>query len=130
MEDRRKGMKAPHPVDIHVGNRLQLIRNLREFGQKELSRMLANPVTSQQLQKYEKGLNRLSASKIWELSQVLKVPPAYFFEELESPNYEHAALPAYFIKLAKEISSLPKNVRQSMILVIKEVTSKYKNYYE
>ena len=72
----------PHPVDIHVGRRMRQQRELRGLTQVELARQLG--LSFQQVQKYESGANRISASKMWQLCQVLDVAPGYFFEGLES----------------------------------------------
>ncbi len=69
---------AGHPVDKHVGNRLRQLRALRGITQTALADETA--VTFQQIQKYEKGANRISASRLWEISRVLDVPIASFFE--------------------------------------------------
>jgi len=77
-----------HPVDIYVGQRLRQRREMRGMPQKELARQLG--ISFQQVQKYESGANRISASKLWELCCVLGVAPGYFFEGISgaaaSPN--------------------------------------------
>ena len=67
-----------HPVDVYVGRRLRQRREMRGMPQKELARKLG--ISFQQVQKYESGANRISASKLWELCCVLDVAPGYFFE--------------------------------------------------
>lgn len=121
-------MKTAHPVDIHVGKRLQQIRKLRGLSQQDLGQKITTPVTFQQLQKYERGQNRLSASKLWEFGEVLEVPPSYFFEGLDNPEYDDPSLPPSIINAAKELSCLPKAVRDNIVFIIKELTRKYKNY--
>ncbi len=69
---------AGHPVDKHVGNRLRQLRALRGITQTALADEIG--VTFQQVQKYEKGANRISASRLWEITRVLDVPIASFFE--------------------------------------------------
>ncbi|NNE82960.1 MAG: helix-turn-helix transcriptional regulator [Alphaproteobacteria bacterium] len=71
----------PHPVDTHVGRQMRARRELRGLPQKELARQLN--ISFQQIQKYESGANRISASKMWQLCNVLEVAPGYFFEGLE-----------------------------------------------
>jgi len=73
---------VPHPVDIHVGRQMRARRELRGLPQKELARQLG--ISFQQVQKYESGANRISASKMWQLCDVLEVEPGYFFEGLET----------------------------------------------
>jgi transcriptional regulator with XRE-family HTH domain len=71
---------TPHPVDVHVGQRLRLRRKLSGLSQTELGEKIG--VTFQQLQKYESGANRISASRLFDLSRVLDVPVSYFFDEM------------------------------------------------
>ena len=72
--------KGPHPVDIAVGKRVRGRRILMGLSQERLGDDLG--VTFQQVQKYERGANRVSASRLYEISKVLDVPPSYFFEEI------------------------------------------------
>ena len=72
---------APNPIDIHVGSRLKLRRSLLGLSQERLADELG--ITFQQVQKYEKGLNRIGASRLWDLAQVLGVSVAYFYENLD-----------------------------------------------
>ncbi len=71
-------MSKAHPVDIHVGKRLRMRRNVLGMSQEELGRSVG--ITFQQIQKYERGVNRVGSSRLYEFSQVLKVPVAFFFE--------------------------------------------------
>jgi len=73
---------GPHAADAHVGGRIRLRRTLQGMSQSELADALG--MTFQQIQKYEKGTNRVSASKLWDIAHALKVPVSYFFEELPS----------------------------------------------
>ena len=73
---------APHPVDVHVGHRIRLRRKLAGASQTQLAAALG--LTCQQLQKYERGTNRLSASKLHALASHLKVSISWFFEGLEA----------------------------------------------
>ena len=71
----------PHPVDLHVGKRLRQRRRLLGMTQQALANMVN--IRFQQVQKYESGANRISASRLWALSKALEVPVEYFFQELE-----------------------------------------------
>lgn len=71
--------KAPNPVDISVGSRVRLRRNMMGLSQEKLGESLG--VTFQQIQKYEKGANRISASKMQKISEILETPVAFFFED-------------------------------------------------
>ncbi len=73
---------SPNPVDIYVGSRLRLRRSLLGLSQEKLADALG--LTFQQVQKYERGSNRVSASRLYELSKILEVPVSFFFEELDS----------------------------------------------
>ena len=75
-----------HPVDIHVGQQLKRMRILRNLTQTDVAQGLK--ISFQQVQKYELGRNRISASRLFELSHILKVPPAFFFEGLDEPHDE------------------------------------------
>lgn len=70
----------PNPVDVHVGKRVRLRRILLGMSQDKLGAMLG--VTFQQVQKYERGANRIGASRLYDLSIVLKCPISYFYEDL------------------------------------------------
>lgn len=70
----------PNPVDTHVGERIRLRRGILGMNQTELSRAMG--VTLQQIQKYERGINRVSSSRLFDLSGALQVSVGYFFEEL------------------------------------------------
>lgn len=72
--------EAPDPVDISVGGRLRQRRTLLGMSQEKLGRAVG--LTFQQIQKYERGVNRIGASRLLQLSRVLAVPIAYFFEDV------------------------------------------------
>jgi len=70
----------PNPVDVHVGNRIRMRRMLAGMSQEKLGERLG--LTFQQVQKYEKGTNRVSASRLFHVAHVLGVPVQYFYEDL------------------------------------------------
>jgi len=74
--------KSAHPVDIHVGGRVRLRRIMLGLSQDKLGDALG--LTFQQVQKYEKGVNRIGASRIFELSKILEVPVQYFYDDFDS----------------------------------------------
>jgi transcriptional regulator with XRE-family HTH domain len=76
---RRQKSDKPNPVDVHVGSRVRLRRTLLGMSQEKLGDALG--LTFQQVQKYERGANRVGASRLYDLSRVLEVPVSYFFEE-------------------------------------------------
>lgn len=71
----------PNPVDVHVGNRIRLRRTILHITQQQMAEMLG--LTFQQIQKYEKGMNRVGASRLWDISRVLEVPMGFFFEDMD-----------------------------------------------
>jgi len=71
---------SPDPIDLCIGSRLRLRRLALGFSQEALAQALG--ITFQQIQKYERGTNRIFASRLFHLARVLKVPPAYFFQGL------------------------------------------------
>lgn len=72
--------EGPHPVDRHVGLRVRMRRKELGISQERLAESLG--ITFQQVQKYERGANRVSASKLWEIAAALKTPVAYFYDGL------------------------------------------------
>ncbi len=71
--------KKPNPVDTHVGSRVRLRRMLLGMSQERLGESMG--LTFQQVQKYEKGVNRIGASRLFQISKILDVPVQFFFEE-------------------------------------------------
>lgn len=71
---------TPNPIDIHVGKRVRLRRTLLGMSQEKLGEALG--LTFQQVQKYERGTNRIGSSRLYNLSQILGVPVSFFFDEL------------------------------------------------
>lgn len=71
----------PNPVDIHVGNRIRLRRTMLGFSQEKLAQLLG--VSFQQIQKYERGRNRIGASRLWDIKNTLKLDSTdYFFSDM------------------------------------------------
>ena len=71
-------MNSPHPTDKHVGNRVRMRRHMLGLTQTALADALG--IAFQQVQKYEKGTNRISASRLHQIAKVLQMPTVYFFE--------------------------------------------------
>ncbi len=76
--------KPPNPIDIHVGSRVRMRRVLMGLSQEKLGHSLG--LTFQQVQKYEKGTNRIGASRLQRISEVLNVPVAFFFDGAPVPT--------------------------------------------
>lgn len=72
---------GPHPVDVHVGVRMRLRRNMLGLSQEKLGEALG--LTFQQVQKYERGANRIGASRLLEIARVLDVPVAFFYDDVD-----------------------------------------------
>lgn len=87
MIDRKPGRRPvgrprigkPHPIDVHVGSRVRLRRTLLGMSQEKLGEAIG--LTFQQVQKYERGANRIGSSRLYELSRVLDVPVSFFFDD-------------------------------------------------
>lgn len=90
--------RSPNPVDKHVGARVKMRRLLMGFSQEKLGEALG--VTFQQVQKYEKGANRIGASRLQQISKILQAPPSFFFEGapgadvLEATAFQEERAPA------------------------------------
>ncbi len=84
MPGRTQKIDGPHPVDVNVGKRLRVHRTLLGMSQEKLGDALG--ITFQQLQKNERGANRIGSSRLFELSRILDVPISYFFEEMDMDN--------------------------------------------
>lgn len=80
--------RKPNPVDIHVGGRVRLRRMLLGMSQEKLGEHLG--LTFQQVQKYEKGANRIGASRLFELARILGVNVQFFFEDLPGQSDAHS----------------------------------------
>lgn len=78
----------PNPVDIYVGSKLRERRTLLGISQNKLGDLIG--VTFQQIQKYEKGSNRMGASRLYQIAKVLLIPVSYFFEGYEEAEGEIA----------------------------------------
>jgi transcriptional regulator with XRE-family HTH domain len=100
-ENRKMTKKAPNPIDKHVGSRVRMRRMMLGMSQEKLGDALA--LTFQQVQKYEKGTNRIGASRLQQISHILQVPVAFFFEgaphladgTMMSESLESAPSPTY-----------------------------------
>lgn len=79
--------RKPNPIDIHVGGRIRLRRMMNGLSQERLGEQMG--LTFQQIQKYEKGANRVGASRLFQLAKVLEVPISYFFDDLETDSSDN-----------------------------------------
>lgn len=109
----RRG-EGPNPIDIHVGARLRLRRTLLGLSQEKLGEAVG--ITFQQLQKYERGSNRISASRLYNLSQVLGVPVSYFFDDMPSPDN---ATPEALAALPSETDEFESMARRETLELVR-----------
>jgi transcriptional regulator with XRE-family HTH domain len=84
---RRSKSDKPNPIDVHVGARVRLRRTLLGMSQEKLGQAIG--LTFQQVQKYERGANRVGASRLFELARVLDVPVTFFFDGMIRPGGEN-----------------------------------------
>ena len=111
-----------HPVDVHVGKRIRHRRWLVGMTQQQLAEQVG--IKFQQIQKYETGANRVSASRLWDIADALDVPVSFFFEGLDAEDTAHAgeigAMPADLmgdkeaLDLVRSYYSIPENQRRRL----------------
>ena len=108
-----------HPVDVHVGKRIRHRRWLVGMTQQQLAERVG--IKFQQIQKYETGANRVSASRPWDIADALEVPVSFFFEGLETTEAEaNEAVPADILGdkealvLVRSYSAIPENQRRRL----------------
>ncbi|MFC1659260.1 helix-turn-helix domain-containing protein [Pseudomonadota bacterium] len=80
----------PNPVDIHVGVRLRMRRTMLGLSQNKMGDLIG--VTFQQIQKYEKGVNRIGSSRLYQISKILLIPVSYFFEGYEEEGESNSEI--------------------------------------
>ena len=99
MAKKPKTRGGPNPIDIHVGSRVRLRRTLLGMSQEKLGD--AVELTFQQIQKYERGANRIGSSRLYQFSKVLQVPVSFFFDDMPEaisghpPGLSESKGPAY-----------------------------------
>ena len=109
-----------HPVDVHVGKRIRHRRWMVGMTQQQLAEKVG--IKFQQIQKYETGMNRVSASRLWDISEALSVPISFFFEGLEGGVEQDAerALPDDILadkealELVRSYYAIPENQRRRL----------------
>jgi transcriptional regulator with XRE-family HTH domain len=127
------GRKSPNPTDKHVGARVRMRRMMLSMSQEKLGDALG--LTFQQVQKYEKGTNRIGASRLQHIAQILQVPVSFFFEggpaadgsrgasELASPSYVSDFLATRDgLALAKAFMAVEdKKLRRCIVALVEEI---------
>ncbi|EPY03333.1 helix-turn-helix domain-containing protein [Magnetospirillum fulvum] len=101
----------PNPVDIHVGARVRLRRTLLGMSQEKLGSAIG--LTFQQVQKYERGANRIGASRLFDLSQVLDVPVSFFYDDM--PEDMAQATPAEYSSRATGLAEEPSGFDSDLL---------------
>lgn len=109
----RRKTDKPNPIDVHVGSRIRLRRNMLALSQEKLGEAIG--LTFQQVQKYERGANRVGASRLHELSRVLDVPVSFFFDDLDPVRAP--ALEGFSESPAEGFESDPLRKRETLELV-------------
>jgi transcriptional regulator with XRE-family HTH domain len=110
----RRKSDQPNPVDVHVGSRVRLRRNMLGLSQEKLGEAIG--LTFQQVQKYERGANRIGASRLHELSQVLDVPVSFFYDDVDPVRA--AAIPTGSEELRQSgLDSDPLHKRETRDLI-------------
>jgi transcriptional regulator with XRE-family HTH domain len=87
-EDPNYQVTNNNPIDVHVGRRVRLRRTLLGMSQEQLGEALN--ITFQQVQKYERGSNRISSSRLWDIAQILDVPVSFFFDDMSEDTMKHS----------------------------------------
>ncbi|MCR9257890.1 MAG: helix-turn-helix transcriptional regulator [Alphaproteobacteria bacterium] len=103
----------PNPIDVHVGSRVRLRRTLLGMSQEKLGNALG--LTFQQIQKYERGGNKIGASRLYELAQALDIPVSFFFDDYQAPD--HAAKPIGPVDEVVQAEPDPMMKRETLDLV-------------
>ena len=114
---RRVAVDGPRPVDVHVGSRLRLRRTLLGISQEKLGESVN--LTFQQIQKYERGANRIGASRLYEFSRILEISISYFFEDMPkevSDSYK-SDVKGLSDQIQEEMESDPMIRRETLELV-------------
>lgn len=110
-----------HPVDVHVGKRVRHRRWMVGMTQQQLAEKVG--IKFQQIQKYETGMNRISASRLWDIADALEVPVSFFFEGLDGKADDRAVpegMPADLLsdkealELVRSYYAIPENQRRRL----------------
>jgi transcriptional regulator with XRE-family HTH domain len=111
-----------HPVDVHVGKRVRHRRWMVGMTQQQLAEMVG--IKFQQIQKYETGMNRVSASRLWDIAEALDVPVSFFFEGIEesegNSRASGSAIPGDIMadkeamELVRSYYAIPENQRRRL----------------
>ena len=123
--------KPPHPIDVHVGNRVRMRRQALNLTQVDIANALG--LTYPAIQNYETGRNRIGSSRLQQIASILQVPASFFFEGLETPVESKASgsLLEFVsspdtLRLAKAFPGIKnKALRAHIIALVEEIASQY-----
>ncbi len=120
------GESGPRPVDVHVGGRVRARRTLIGMKQTELGKHVG--LTQQQIRQYEKGMNRIAASRLWVISFVLGRPISWFFEGIGVRKRKVDGLLAKreTLQLVRYLSACDPDVQKHLVAMINAVAGKAK----
>ncbi|HEY6030484.1 MAG TPA: helix-turn-helix transcriptional regulator [Gaiellaceae bacterium] len=124
--------KSPNPTDVHVGSRVRMRRMMLSMSQEKLGDALN--LTFQQVQKYEKGTNRIGASRLQQIAHILQVPVSFFFEGGPSADGKPAvdAVPDYAqaflamtdgLSIARSFTKLDPKLRRRVADLVEEMAA-------
>lgn len=120
--------KIPHPLDIHIGQRLRLRRKLLGMSQTDLAEKVG--LTFQQVQKYERGANSTTSRRLYEFAAVLNISPIFFFDGYGEKDLQTrlADIPTQAIHLVQDYSVISSEpVRKSIAAFVKEIAKGYRH---
>ena len=118
-----------HPVDVHVGKRIRHRRWMNGTTQQQLAEAVG--IKFQQIQKYETGMNRVSASRLWDIAKVLGVNVSFFFEGLDTQppaDQSHGDMPGDILtdkealELLRSYYAIPENQRRRLIDLARDLS--------
>tara|TARA_B100000029_G_scaffold486380_1_gene540668 strand:- start:21 stop:458 length:438 start_codon:yes stop_codon:yes gene_type:complete len=118
---------GPREVDVRVGYHVRQRRVLCGLSQTELADAIG--LTFQQLQKYESGINRISASKLWQISQILDVSVQWFFKELSEVNeggdvhHENFHMKRETLELVRNYAAAPADIQRKFLSLVKSIAN-------
>ena len=127
------GARSPNQTDVYIGKRLRMIRLMRGLSQTDVAKRLG--ITFQQIQKYERGVNRVGAGRLQEIANLFSVTPAFFFEDgprLKPGQSEEAAETTELLAnkqnlaLARAFNSIrSRNVRRNVLELVEGLAETY-----
>lgn len=119
---------GPNPVDVYVGKRIRLRRNILGYSQQQLAMRLG--VTFQQIQKYERGFNRVGASRLWDISRVMRVPMDFFFENMDKQTEEQSPMMSANLTEEEKQDLLKTDSKEINLMQSDESLKLVKAYYK